>query len=47
MIKELCKLPFYIKKLNPKAIIPKKGSPKAAGYDICSCENIIVPKKDK
>ncbi len=27
---------FFIKKLNENAVIPKKGSSGAAGYDICS-----------
>jgi hypothetical protein len=27
---------LLVKKLNPAAILPKKGSPYAAGYDVCS-----------
>lgn len=29
---------FFIKKLAPEAILPKKGSVGAAGYDLCSIE---------
>ncbi len=29
---------FFIKKLNENAVLPKKGSMGAAGYDICSSE---------
>lgn len=35
-----------IKKLNPKAKIPTRGSSYAAGYDICAClenESVIIP----
>ena len=31
-----------IKKLSPKAIIPKRGSENAAGYDLYSTENIVI-----
>jgi len=41
------KQPLYIKKLNEKAIIPTKGSQLAAGYDIHSIEDTVVPKKGK
>lgn len=27
---------FLVKKLHPTAILPTKGSVKAAGYDICA-----------
>lgn len=36
-----------IKKLNPKAYIPTKGSDHAAGYDLYSIEDLIVPKGEK
>jgi dUTPase len=36
-----------IKKLNPKAFIPVKGSEHAAGYDLMSIEEITVPAKAK
>jgi hypothetical protein len=29
---------LLVKKLSPTAILPKKGSPGAAGYDICANE---------
>lgn len=29
---------FLVKKLNDNAVIPKKGSSGAAGYDICASE---------
>jgi len=35
------------KKLSEKAIIPKKGSPFAAGYDLHSAADITVPKQGK
>jgi len=41
------KAPFFIKKLDPKAFPLKKGSEKAAGYDICSLEDCVVPAKGK
>lgn len=41
------KLPLFVKRLSEKAILPKKGSEKAAGYDICSIEDKIVPSKGK
>ena len=41
------KAPFFIKKLNKNAYLPKKGSEKAAGYDICSLEECIVPANGK
>ena len=42
---EACSL--RIKKLSQKAKIPSKGSVMAAGYDIYSSENILVPSKSK
>lgn len=38
---------LYVKKLVEKAIIPKKGSLKAAGYDLYSAEDTLVPAKGK
>lgn len=38
---------FFIKKLNPEAVLPKKGSLKAAGYDICSIEDVVIPAQGK
>lgn len=38
---------IYVKRLIEKAIIPKKGSLKAAGYDLFSAEDTIVPAKGK
>lgn len=35
------------KKLSNKAIIPKKATPKAAGYDLHSASEILVPKRGK
>ncbi len=35
------------KKLTEKAIIPKRGSPHAAGYDLHSAAEIVVPSKGK
>lgn len=41
------KAPFFIKKLDPSAFLPKKGSEKAAGYDICSLHDCVVPARGK
>jgi dUTP pyrophosphatase len=43
----MSKAPFFIKKLNSLAFIPKKGSEKAAGYDLFSIEDIIIPAQGK
>lgn len=43
----MSKAPFFIKKLNPLAFIPKKGSERAAGYDICSLEETTIPAQGK
>lgn len=36
-----------IKKLNPQAYIPTKGSEHAAGYDLYSIDALTVPKQGK
>ena len=41
------KAPFYIKKLNPQAFGLKKGSERAAGFDICAAEDCLVPAQGK
>ena len=33
---------FNIKLLKPTAIVPKRGSANAAGYDLCACEDSLV-----
>ncbi|CAD8189097.1 unnamed protein product [Paramecium octaurelia] len=38
---------IYVKRLVEKAILPKKGSLKAAGYDLFSAEDSVVPAKGK
>ena len=38
---------FLVKKLHPSAVLPKKGSPYAAGYDICAFEDVVVPARGK
>lgn len=38
---------FFVKKLNENAVLPKKGSLGAAGYDLCSCEDMIIPAGGK
>ena len=38
---------LFIKKLNEKAIIPKKGTALAAGYDLYAFTPIVVPSKGK
>jgi dUTP pyrophosphatase len=40
-------LKLKFKKLSEKAIIPKKGSIYAAGYDLHSSKEITIPKKGK
>merc|ERR1711934_261793 len=36
-----------VKKLSPNAIIPVRGSPQAAGYDLSAAEETIVPARGK
>jgi dUTPase len=36
---------FSVKRLSPSAVIPTRGSQFAAGYDISSSENVIVPAR--
>ena len=38
---------LLVKKLSPTAILPKKGSPGAAGYDVCANEDTVVPARGK
>ena len=38
---------LQIKRIHQKAIIPKKGSLGAAGYDLYSIENCIIPARGK
>ncbi len=38
---------FFIKRLTNEAIIPQKGTTGAAGYDICSIENVTIPAQGK
>ena len=38
---------LMVKKLNPTAILPKKGSSGAAGYDLCANEDVVVPARGK
>ena len=40
-------LKLKFKRLTEKAIIPKKGSINAAGYDLYSAKEITIPKKGK
>ena len=47
MFSSTARLPFYIKKIHEKAILPKKGSLKAAGYDLFSIGDYLVPAKGK
>ncbi len=41
------KLPLLVNKLVPHAYLPTKGSPGAAGYDLYSIEECIIPAHDK
>ena len=36
-----------VKQLSDKAIIPTKGSPGSAGYDLSSTESVIIPAHGK
>lgn len=36
-----------VKKLNPKAFLPSKGSDQAAGYDLYSIEELTIPSRGK
>ncbi len=38
---------FFVKRLNEDAVIPKKGSVLAAGYDICASQECVVPAGGK
>ena len=38
---------LYVKKLRNNAAVPKRGSEEAAGYDIASAEDTVVPAKGK
>lgn len=38
---------FRVKKLVPEAVMPKKGTEGAAGYDICSVEEVTIPSNGK
>ena len=33
-----------IKKLNPEAVIPTRNNPEDAGLDLCSVEQVTIPK---
>jgi len=35
---------LFVKKVHEKAVLPVRGSPLAAGYDLSSCEDKILPK---
>lgn len=38
---------FFVKKLVPEARLPAKGTPGAAGYDLCSIEETVIPANGK
>ncbi|CAL1355933.1 unnamed protein product [Linum trigynum] len=38
---------FKVKKLSPKAVLPTRGSPLSAGYDLSSAEEAKVPARGK
>ncbi|PNW71917.1 hypothetical protein CHLRE_16g667850v5 [Chlamydomonas reinhardtii] len=38
---------LLVKKLNDKATLPKRGSAGAAGYDLASAEDTVIPAKGK
>ncbi|RKP27878.1 dUTP diphosphatase [Syncephalis pseudoplumigaleata] len=39
--------PFKVKRLSKKARLPKRSSTLAAGYDICSARNMVVPARGR
>ncbi|MEW5319806.1 MAG: hypothetical protein WDW38_010933 [Sanguina aurantia] len=47
MKKQRLEEPLRIKKLNEHAVLPKRGSAGAAGYDLASCEDSVVPARGK
>lgn len=38
---------LYFKKMSDRATTPSRGSELAAGYDLYSAENVIIPKQGK
>ena len=38
---------LQVKRLHDKAILPKRGTLLAAGYDLSSCEETVVPAKGR
>jgi dUTP pyrophosphatase len=38
---------LFVKKLSEKAVLPKRGSSHAAGYDLCAAHDGIVPSRSK
>lgn len=48
MVDKLVNLPkLLVKRLDKTAILPKKGSNLAAGFDLCANADIVIPKKSK
>lgn len=39
--------PLYYVRRSEKAITPKKGSPRSAGYDLYAAESVIIPPRSK
>lgn len=42
-----CSEKIFLKKLSDQATTPSRGSDLAAGYDLYSAENVIIPKQGK
>ena len=38
---------LFFKKLSDRATTPSRGSDFAAGYDLYSAENVVIPKQGK
>jgi len=38
---------LQVKRLSKDAVVPQRGSKHAAGYDICSSEDCIVPARSR
>jgi len=42
-----CCMLLQVKRLSKDAVVPQRGSKHAAGYDICSSEDCIVPARSR
>lgn len=40
-------LKLFVQKLSPNAVLPTRGTPQAAGYDLSSAHDTVVPARGK